>query len=67
MDGIYNGGNVNHAGCWGDVILAQQDIDELREFPDASVTTMWGIDLHYPDKENSKHFPGAGIQGNGCA
>jgi len=47
----------------GDVILQQQDIDELREFPDASVTTMWGIDLHYPDQENSRHFPGGEFKG----
>ena len=42
----------------GDVILQQQDIQERREFPDAIVTTTWSIDLHYPDPENSKYFPG---------
>jgi len=42
----------------GDAILQQQDIQERREFPDAFVTTTWSIDLHYPDPENSKHFPG---------
>ncbi|MFC1606470.1 FAD-dependent oxidoreductase [Candidatus Latescibacterota bacterium] len=47
----------------GDVILQQQDIDELREFPDASVTTMWGIDLHYPDPENTRHFPAEEFRG----
>ena len=25
---------------------------------DASFTTTWSIDLHWPDPENSKHFPG---------
>lgn len=42
----------------GDVILQQQDIQSGREFPDAFVTTTWSIDLHYPDPENSKYFPG---------
>ena len=41
----------------GDVILCQQDIQENREWPDASVTTTWSIDLHYPEKENTKFFP----------
>lgn len=32
----------------GDVILQQQDIDNTTQFPDASVTTTWSIDLHHP-------------------
>jgi hypothetical protein len=32
------------------VLLRQQDIVEARPFPDASVTTTWTIDLHYPEK-----------------
>ena len=27
-------------------------------YPDACVTTTWGIDLHEPHPENSRHFPG---------
>jgi hypothetical protein len=42
----------------GDVILKQQDLQQRVEFPDASVSTTWGIDLHYPAPENSKAFPG---------
>jgi hypothetical protein len=42
----------------GDVILKQQDLQQRVEFPDASVTTTWGIDLHYPAPQNSKDFPG---------
>ncbi|MBN2136923.1 MAG: FAD-dependent oxidoreductase [Sedimentisphaerales bacterium] len=42
----------------GDVILRQQDIEGRKIFPDAFVTTTWTIDLHYPDPENTKHFPG---------
>ena len=41
----------------GDVILKQQDIEDRKKFADALVTTTWSIDLHYPHKENSKHFP----------
>lgn len=42
----------------GDVILCQQDIQGNRPWPDASVTTTWSIDIHYPEKENSRFFPG---------
>lgn len=42
----------------GDFILKQQDIDEKIVYPDAIVTSTWGIDLHYPDETNSRYFPG---------
>jgi len=42
----------------GDVILKEQDILGRTIFPDAFVTTTWTIDLHYPDPENTKYFPG---------
>jgi len=42
----------------GDVILKQQDVQRRRSFTDAFVTTTWSIDLHYPNPENSKYFPG---------
>lgn len=42
----------------GDIVLCQQDIDEKKHYPDAVVTTTWGIDLHYPDTINSLYFPG---------
>jgi len=42
----------------GDVILKEQHILGRTIFPDAFVTTTWTIDLHYPDPENTKHFPG---------
>jgi len=42
----------------GDVILTEQDVVEQRPFPDASVTTTWTIDLHYPEARNSQQFPG---------
>ena len=42
----------------GDYVLAQDDIDKNVSHEDASFTTTWSIDLHFPDSINSSHFPG---------
>ena len=42
----------------GDYILKQDDIDKNVFHEDASFTTTWAIDLHFPDPDNSKKFPG---------
>jgi hypothetical protein len=42
----------------GDIILKEQDIVEQAPYPDGSAATSWSIDLHYPDPENTGHFPG---------
>lgn len=42
----------------GDIVLTEQDITDYKIYPDASVSTTWTIDLHYPDPENTKYFPG---------
>ena len=42
----------------GDYILKQDDIDKNVFHEDASFTTIWSIDLHFPDPENSRKFPG---------
>ena len=42
----------------GDYILKQDDIDKGVTHEDASFTTTWSIDLHFPDPENSRQFPG---------
>jgi Succinate dehydrogenase/fumarate reductase, flavoprotein subunit len=42
----------------GDYILKQDDIDKNVFHEDASFTSSWSIDLHFPDSVNSKHFPG---------
>ena len=42
----------------GDVIVTEQDVLTNRKFPDACVPTFWGIDLHGPHPNNTKHFPG---------
>ncbi len=42
----------------GDVILKEQDITGRTNFSDATVTTTWPIDLHYPEPNNARFFPG---------
>ena len=34
----------------GEFVLRQQDVEEGIPYPDASVTTTWTIDLHYPEQ-----------------
>lgn len=41
----------------GDYILTQNDVTEGIQHPDASGSTTWSIDLHYPDPRNAKFFP----------
>ena len=43
----------------GDYILKQDDIDKNVFHEDGSFTASWSIDLHFPDPDNSKKFPGA--------
>jgi len=52
----YIGGKRESRRLMGDVVLTQQDVVDAREFPDASLTTTWTIDLHYPIQ--SDQFPG---------
>ncbi|MDR1223467.1 MAG: FAD-dependent oxidoreductase, partial [Tannerella sp.] len=42
----------------GDIILNQNDILNQVRYDDASFTTVWPVDLHYPDPRNSRFFPG---------
>lgn len=42
----------------GDIVFSQKDIDEGVVYPDACVSSRWGIDLHYLDPKNSKYFEG---------
>ena len=55
----YIGGKRESRRLMGDYILKQDDIDKSVFHEDASFTTSWSIDLHFPDPENSKNFPGA--------
>lgn len=43
----------------GDYVLKQDDIDKSVYHEDGSFTASWSIDLHFPDPENSRKFPGA--------
>lgn len=42
----------------GDLILTENDIINNIDYPDKSFTTTWSIDLHFPEEENTKFFPG---------
>ena len=42
----------------GDWVLNENEIRERRVFPDATLCTTWSIDLHHPDPQNTKFFPG---------
>lgn len=42
----------------GDYILKEDDLTKHVAHEDGSFATTWSIDLHYPDPQNSKHFPG---------
>lgn len=46
----------------GDYILKQDDIDKNVFHEDASFTTTWSLDLHFPDPENLKKFPNAAFK-----
>ena len=42
----------------GDHVLTENDLINEVVYSDASFTTTWSIDLHYPDPQNSAYFPG---------
>lgn len=44
----YIGGKRESRRLIGDIILKEQDLLERISYPDASFTTTWPIDLHYP-------------------
>jgi hypothetical protein len=54
----YIGGKRESRRLLGDIILCQQDAQKPILYPDAMVTATWTIDLHYPNPENTKFFPG---------
>ena len=43
----------------GDHVLNENDLIGEVQYPDASFTTTWSIDLHYPDPKNTANFPDA--------
>lgn len=42
----------------GDVILTKEDILGSKEYPDGCVPCTWSIDLHVPEPNLAKYFPG---------
>lgn len=42
----------------GDYILKEDDIKKYVAHEDATFTTTWSVDLHFPDPENTKDFKG---------
>ena len=54
----YIAGKRESRRLMGDIMLKEQDIVQREIFPDASVVTSWTIDLHVPEANNSRHFPG---------
>ena len=52
------GGKRESRRLLGDIILNQNDIQNQVRYDDASFTTTWSLDLHYPDSKNSQFFPG---------
>ncbi|OJV44786.1 MAG: pyridine nucleotide-disulfide oxidoreductase [Bacteroidales bacterium 36-12] len=53
-----NAGKRESFRLMGDLVLNENDVVKKIDYPDALVTTDWGIDLHYPDTVNSTYFPG---------
>lgn len=54
----YIAGKRESRRLMGDYVLKQDDIDKNVFHEDASFTTSWAIDLHFPDAVNSQRFPG---------
>ncbi len=52
------GGKRESRRLMGDIILNQNDVQNQVKYDDASFTTTWSLDLHFPDPLNSKYFPG---------
>ena len=52
------GGKRESRRLIGDIILNQNDVQNHVKYDDASFTTTWSLDLHFPDPLNSKYFPG---------
>lgn len=54
----YVSGKRESRRLMGDYIFKQDDIDKNVFHEDATFATTWSIDLHFPDPEITKYFPG---------
>ncbi|VGO18176.1 FAD-dependent oxidoreductase [Pontiella sulfatireligans] len=52
------GGKRESRRLLGDLILTENDIINQVEYPDASFTSTWSLDLHYATPENKQRYPG---------
>lgn len=55
----YIAGKRESRRLMGDHVLAENDLRNWVEYPDATASTTWTIDLHYPDPKNTANFPNA--------
>ena len=53
----YIGGKRESRRLIGDIVLTQNDIIDYKIYPDATGSTTWSIDLHYPNEKNLANFP----------
>ena len=54
----YISGKRESRRLMGDYILKEDDLRKHLAHEDGTAATTWSIDLHYPDPDNTKHFPG---------
>ena len=54
----YNSGKRESRRLIGDWVLSQRDIQHNTMFPDGTASASWSIDIHYPEPENHRFFPG---------
>lgn len=55
----YVSGKRESRRLMGDYILKEDDLRRYVVHEDGTAATTWTIDLHYPDPENTQHFPDA--------
>ncbi|MDR0430384.1 MAG: FAD-dependent oxidoreductase [Tannerellaceae bacterium] len=55
----YVSGKRESRRLMGDYILKEDDLRRYVVHEDGTAAATWTIDLHYPDPENTKNFPGA--------
>ncbi|MBO7604728.1 MAG: FAD-dependent oxidoreductase [Bacteroidales bacterium] len=54
----FNSGKRESRRLMGDYVLSGNDILHNIQFPDGTCSTSWSIDIHYPEPENHRYFPG---------
>lgn len=52
----YIAGKRESRRLMGDMVLTQNDLVDYKIYPDATGSTTWSIDLHYPNTKNQSNF-----------